>query len=145
MTTETTTPTTAELLEKYTKTQQELDAFREEHNPILVYLTQLQMELRLTEDRLKAIAREQGPCENDHYAVTVTPKRRTWYDTDYILEHAPYVREIPGVVVQTIDKAKIEALAKAKAIDADVCDAAKRDEMLTPAVSIKAKAQPCQA
>jgi hypothetical protein len=143
VTTETTAPTLAELLEKYTKTQHELDAFREEHNPILVYLAQLQMELRLTEDRLKATAREQGPIENDHFAVTVTTKRRTWYDTDYILEHAPYVREIPGVVVQTIDKARIEALAKAKAIDADVCDAARREEALTPAVTIKAKVQPC--
>jgi hypothetical protein len=95
--------------------------------------------MAVAEGDLKNYARDNGPCENEHFAVTVTQKKRTWYDVDVILERCPFVKGIPGVVVQSIDKAKVEALAKADAIPADVKEAAMRAEILTPAVSIKAK------
>jgi len=124
-------------LHAYTEAVDDLEDFETEQMRLLGEYGALQEVIADREGKLKALAREVGPCGNYRFAVTVQRKSRRWFDVDYILEHAPWVRGIPGVVIETVDRAKIEALAKMKAIDADVCDAARREEALTPAVTIK--------
>ncbi len=126
-------------LRAYTEAIQNLQRWEAEHIQMIAHWTSLKLKANDAEGDLKSHCRENGPCKNECFTVTVTRKTRKWYDTDYILEHAPFVLTIPGVVVQTVDKTKIEALAKAKAIDAGICAAALREEELTPAVSIKAR------
>ena len=126
-------------LADYTRAVHEREAFEELHERLLAEYKGLQEVIADRDLKLKTLARSYGPCSNALFTVSVQQKARRWYDVDYILEHAPYVRQIPGVVVQTVDRAKIEALAKVQAIDPDVCKAALREEQLTPAVTIKRK------
>lgn len=129
-------------LSDYEDAVNRLEDFRAANENTIAWLKSLENTVATIEGELKAIAREEKRnLDGERFSVTYTAKARKWYDTDYILEHAPYVRAIPGVVVQTIDKAKIEALAKAQAIDADVCEVALRVEQMTPAISIKRRAQ----
>lgn len=126
-------------LEKYTAACGALAAFEELHSDVLSRYVELKASTAMAEDGLRVWARENGPTENDVYKVTVTRKVRKWYDADKIIELAPYVREIPGVVVQSIDKAKVEKLATAGAIDKAICEQAYHEEPMTPAVSIKVR------
>ena len=126
-------------LADYSQAAATLEMFRDRHAKVLVDLEMLERALAVQEGKIKELARLHGPCANANHSVTVAYRQRRWYDVDYILEHAPYVRQIPGVVVQTVDRAKIEALAKVQAIDPDVCKAALHVEQLTPAVTIKRK------
>ena len=126
-------------LADYSQAAATLEMFRDRHAQVLVDLEMLEHALTVQEGKVKELARLHGPCANANHSVIVAYRKRRWYDTDYILEHAPWVRQIPGVVVQTVDRGKIEALAKANAIDAGVCDQALREEPLTPAVTIKRK------
>ena len=128
-----------DLLLEYTLAAQALEAFRDQFAGVLVDLERLQTRLSKCESELKAHAREIGPIENEQFTVVVTRPMRRWYDTDLVLERAPYLRELPGVVVTTIDRDKIAALIKAQIVPADVAAAAYREEPLTPAVSIKRK------
>ena len=126
-------------LQRYTAIADTLDTFTAQYATVISRYATLQQAKDEAEIALKRWARDHGTIENDSFKVNVQYKIRSWYDADEILRLAPYVREIPGVVEQTINKAKIEALAKAKAIDESVCQQALREEPMVPAVSIKVK------
>lgn len=127
-------------LGEYTEARAEWAAFKQAHAETLDMLREIEARVMRTEDTLKRWARENGSLENDTYSVIVTNKTRKWYDADKIIELAPYVREMPGVVTQTIDRAVVERFAKAGAIDKAICDQAYHEEAMTPAVSIREKA-----
>ena len=88
---------------------------------------------------LKAFARDNGPEENSYFTVSVQAKARRWLDTDVVLTACPWVWDIPGVVVKSIEKSKIEALAKSGMIPEAVVAEAQRAEQLTAAVTVKPK------
>jgi predicted RNA-binding Zn-ribbon protein involved in translation (DUF1610 family) len=129
----------ARILGAYEDAQAALAMFRDANATMLVTLEQLQTAVVKAEGELKELARLVGSCESEHFTITVTNKLKKWYDADVILSKFPAVRELPGVVVQTIDKAKIELLAKGGMIPQEIADAAFRAEPMTPAVSIKRK------
>ena len=126
-------------LADYSQAAATLEMFRDRHAKVLVDLEMLERALAVGHgDRVVGVGA--GAVQPRHLLdLGLLHRQRRWYDVDYILEHAPYVRQIPGVVVQTVDRAKIEALAKVQAIDPDVCKAALHVEQLTPAVTIKRK------
>ena len=124
-------------LEIYTETQVELNTYYERHQNIIEEWEALNQNVNTAADKLKLWARNNGPCENEQFTVTVVKKQRTWYDAETIFAAAPDVR--PLVMVQSVDTKKLEALAKNGMINADICEQAKRTEDLTPAVTIKAK------
>jgi hypothetical protein len=123
----------------YTAARAELAAFERLHAETLDMHREMSARVMRTEDMLKRWARENGNLENDAYYVIVTQKTRKWYDADRIIELAPYVREMPGVVTQTIDRAVVERFARAGAIDKAICEQAYHEEAMTPAVSIREK------
>jgi len=126
-------------LEYYTHVKRMMLAFQCEHAGVIGEWGDLTASVVAAENELKAWARDNGPCENDSFAVTVTQKARKWYDADKIVELAPYVKGIPGVVVQSIDRLKVETLAQHGMIDAAICQQAYHEEAMTPAVSIRPK------
>jgi hypothetical protein len=124
-------------LERYTEAKRILNAFEADYEELFRDYRNLQQAVTDADSELRTWARDNGPTENDHFTVTVQYKTRKWYDADKILELAPEVRNLKGVVVETIDKSKIEALAKGGMIDAAIAKKAYREEPMTPAVSIK--------
>ena len=126
-----------DVLMEYTQAAAALDLYREQNRAVLVELEQRETTVRRREATLKELCRQLGPVENANYAVTVQQKTRRWYDADRILELAPWVRDVPGVLVTSIDKAKIEALVKASVVPSDIAEQALRSEPLTPAVTIR--------
>ncbi|MBI2934626.1 MAG: hypothetical protein HYY29_03540 [Chloroflexi bacterium] len=130
----------SDTLEKYTLVQAEKAAFEAEHAYLLNLYADLNIACDAAEAELKRFARSNGPEENAQFVVTVQPKSRRWFDTDYILDNCPWIRDVPGVIVQAVDKGKVEALVKGGMIPEGVAKAAQCEEALTAAVSIKAKA-----
>lgn len=118
----------------------EMERFREHNSLVLDTWELMQGRLREVEEALKDFARQNGPEESESFIVTVQAKFRRWLDADIVVEMAPYVKDIPGVMVWSVDKDKITALAKGGMLPNNVTEAAYREERLTPAVSIKAKA-----
>jgi hypothetical protein len=136
-------------LAEYTTAAFNLEDFKDAHASVLVDLERLQTKLNQTEAALKEFARGVNSpeaksltalgLENQAFVVTVTHKLRKWYDADMILERYPAVRELEGVVITTMDKKKIELLAKGGMIPQEIADLAFKAEPMTPEVRIKRK------
>lgn len=126
-------------LERYTAAKRALNLFEIASEALFREYHALQQEAAEAEAELKAWARDNGPCENNSFTVAVQYKMRKWYDADKILELAPHVRQLKGVVVETIDKRRIEVLAQEGMIDAAIAQQAYHEDPMTPAVSIKVK------
>ncbi len=123
---------------RYTGYMQSLDAFKEKHKAILEEYEEILAGLAGAEKDLKEYARDNGDLEDDVFSVTVQKKSRRSYDAESLLDAAPWLLQA-GALVVTADKAKVEALAKGDMLPSDVVEAAKREEELTPAVSIRRK------
>lgn len=121
----------------YTGDMRALEEFKTIHAETFAQYERMCQIVNNAEAELRAACREFGPCENDTYTVTVQTKTRKWFDADKVLELAPYVAEMPGVM--EVNRERINQLAKAKAISVEVLEAAYREEALTPAVTIKRK------
>ena len=131
-------------LRDFTEAAAALEAFRDFNRQVLLDMEIMQHGVAIAEAKVKELARQYGPCANDQFAVNVSHPMRRWYDCELIVEMAPFLREIPGVVVTTttIDRAKVEALVKGGMVPAAVVGQTLREEALTPAVTIKRKTSP---
>jgi hypothetical protein len=131
-------PTGAErCLADYSVAYESLEAFKAEHFTILAQLEFLQQCVTGAETVLKAACREHGTVANERFVVTVQTKWRRWYDVDTLVVRVPSLKEIPGVIVQTVDRAKVESLIKAGTVAKADAEAVLHTEALTPAVTIK--------
>ena len=126
-------------LGEYTQAMRDMELFKAEHSAIIAKYFELEREITATENELKTRARIEGPVENDSFTVSVVTPMTRWYDADIILEKAPYVRDLPGVLVTSVDKKKIEMLAKGGMIPEAIAAEAYREEAGTPRVTIKVK------
>jgi hypothetical protein len=126
-------------IDEYTLAAIALAKFEKRHQSMFEIYRALKADLDKAEAALKEDARYTGPCENGDFIVTVQTKSKRWYDADKIIELAPWVRDVPGVVVTTINRDAITALVKIKTIPEEIAKQALHEEPMTPAVTIKAK------
>jgi hypothetical protein len=123
----------------YTLAKLALESYEQINQAALSHYHDLQREVEETEAELKTAARLSGSIENESFTVSVVTPMTRWYDVDIILEKAPYVRDLPGVMITSVDKKKIEMLAKAGMIAKEIADLAYREEAGTARVTIKVK------
>ena len=126
-------------LADFTEAVEAMEAFRGEHHELLAQLEFLQERVNDGEATLKEVARRLGGVENYRFAVSIQQKARRWYDVDKLLVRLPWLRQIPGVVVETVDRAKVEDLIKKGSVPALEAQAVLHVDPLTPAVTIKRK------
>ncbi len=128
-----------EALENYTQARQRLARYKYDHQSILDEYETLLGAVAGAETALKETVRVYGQdVENAYYAVTITVKKRRWYDADKVIELAPYIAQIPGVMA--VDRLRVEQLIRAKAVPEEVATQAYHEEFMMPALSIKEKA-----
>lgn len=119
-------PTIAEQINAAMAAYQEsvtaLTNHRAEWGPVFEVEAELQQDVDDAKDALTALMAETTDwVENDSFEFNLVRQDRGGYDIDRLPE---WVRELPGVVTQTVDKKAIDALIKRRKIaPEDVADA----------------------
>jgi hypothetical protein len=124
-------------LADYSLAVEALERFESDHHEVILALAELRVNRDAREAALKAACRHEGATANAMFAVTVQAKARRWWDIDTLLLRLPRLRELPGVIVETINRPEVERLIKQGAVPKADAEAVLHVEALTPAVTIR--------
>ena len=114
----------------------QLIGFRMEYGPLFERLAEYEQAVEAAKERLAAVmARENVKgAASDAFRVTLVRQDRGTYDVDAL---PAFVRDIPGVVVRTVDRKKVEGLVKAGILSKDAAAKAWRGSPAKPFVRVQ--------
>lgn len=133
-------------LTAYTKTFNELNTFKAEHNDVFSQAEELQTKLEEQQSLIKKLAAQtKNEVENKSFKVTVTRNFKKWFSFSEMSKHLDEKQEklvfqtcVDDIKIESPDaKKKLQELVDEEKIPVDAIQKSFHEEEMTPRVSIK--------